>query len=528
MQTKHRTLRGFLAAAFSVLLSIGAAHAATFRYADQGDALSMDPHMINEAVQLNFLGNVYEGLTGRGKRLETTPELATDWKQTSPTVWRFNLRKGVKFHDGSPFTADDVIFSFERARGEGSDVKSYIAQIREIRRIDSHAIDIVTHEPFPILPQAISLWYIVSKAWCEQNGAMRPVDVRKGTENFASTRANGTGPFQLKSRAPGVRTVLVPHPGWWGKAEHNVTEAIFTPIGNDATRVAALVSGEIDMMQPVPLQDVPRIKANANLKVLQSPEIRTIFLGMDQSRDELLSSSVKGKNPFRDRRVRQAFYQAIDIETIRSRIMRGASTPTGLMVAPAVLGFAPELDRRLPFDPAVAKRLLAEAGYPSGFQVGMNCPNDRYVNDAEICQAIAAMLAKVGVKVNLMAEPKALYFPRILRRDTSFYMLGWTPGSQDSHNALFALMASPGDNGQGQYNLGGYANAQVDRLTREIASENDPAKRNALIAEAFRLHQEDIGHIPLHQQPLTWGMRRNVELVQLANNFNFLRWVVVR
>jgi peptide/nickel transport system substrate-binding protein len=518
----------FQAVAASMWLVVGAAQAKSFTYADQGDVLSMDPHMLNESLLLNFTGNVYEALVGHGRQLELQPELATDWKRTSPTVWRFNLRKGVKFHDGSPFTADDVIFSYERARSEGSDMKTYVGQIKEIRKVDSHAIDIVTLEPFPILPNVVALWYVMSKSWCEKNNAVRPVDVRKGTENYASTHANGTGPFMLKSRQPGVRTELVVNPGWWGKPEHNLTEVAFLPIANAATRVAALISGEIDMMEPVPLQDVQRLQRDPNLKVLQGPELRTIFLGMDQKRDELLFSNVKGKNPFKDRRVRQAFYQAIDIEAIRSRIMRGAATPSGLMVAPGINGFDPALNERLPYDPGAAKRLLAEAGYPDGFEVGMNCPNDRYVNDAEICQAVAVMLARVGVKVELVAETKATFFPKILSRNTSFYLLGWTPGTYDSYNPLFSLMCTPGQGGQGQFNLGIYSNARVDELTAAIASETDRGKRQGMISEAFKIHAGDIGHIPLHQQMLTWGMKKNIELVQLADNFNYLRWVVVK
>jgi peptide/nickel transport system substrate-binding protein len=519
--------RTLAVAVLSLGLAAGA-QAVQFKYADQGDSLSMDPYMLNESLLLNFTGNMYEGLVGRGKKLELQPELATDWKQTAPTVWRFNLRKGVKFHDGSPFTADDVIFSLERARAEGSDMKTYVGEIKEIRKVDDHAIDIVTNRPFPILPEVIYLWRIMPKQWSEKNNATRPVDVRKGVENFASNNANGTGPFMLKSRQPGVRTVLVPNPNWWGKPEHNLTEVIFTPIGNDATRVAALISGEIDMMQPVPLQDVARLNANPSLKVMQGPELRTIFLGMDQKRDELLFSSVKGKNPFKDRRVRQAFYQAIDVEAIRKNIMRGAAAPTGLMIAPGINGFVPDLNTRLPYDPEAAKKLLADAGYPNGFEVGMNCPNDRYVNDAEICQAVAAMLARVGVKVNLNAETKATYFPKILSRNTSFYMLGWTPGSYDSHNPLYALMATPGEGGQGQFNLGAYSNPKVDDLTGKIASEIDKAKRDAMIRDAFKIHQDDIGHIPLHQQALAWAMKKNVELVQQPDNFNYLRWVVVK
>jgi peptide/nickel transport system substrate-binding protein len=369
---------------------------------------------------------------------------------------------------------------------------------------------------------------MMSRAWSEKNNATTPVDVRKGKENAATLKANGTGPFMLKAREPGVKTVLVNNPNYWEKVESNVTEAVFTPIKNDATRVAALITGEIDMMEPVPLQDVEKLRTNGDLVILQGPELRTIFLGMDQSRDELLFSSVKGKNPFKDKRVRQAFYQAIDIDAIRTRIMRGASTPTNLMVAPGIRGFSSDLNKRLPYDPAAAKKLMVEAGYHDGFEVGMNCPNDRYVNDSLICQAIAAMLAKIDVKVNLTAETKVTYFPKILSRNTSFYLLGWTPSSYDSHNALFALMMSPGANGQGQFNLGSYGNKRIDALGPQIASELDEVKRNAMIAEAFKLHSDEVGHLPLHQQALAWAMRKNVTLVQLPDNNNWLKWVVVK
>jgi peptide/nickel transport system substrate-binding protein len=514
--------------AAALALAFGTASAATLRVANQGDATSMDPHSLNESLQLSVTGNVYEPLVGRDEKLALKPALATAWRQTSPTVWRFELRKGVTFHDGTPFTADDVVFSFRRAAGEGSDMKSYTASIKEVRKIDAHTVEIETTAPFPILPDVISLVYIMSKKWCEDNKAELPVDRRKGVENAASFRANGTGPFRLRERQPTTRTTFQRNPNYWGKIEGNVTEVIFTPIGNDATRVAALLSGEIDLMEPVPLQDVPRIAANPNLKVMQGPELRTIFLGMDQKRDELLQSSVKGKNPFKDKRVRQAFYQAIDIETIKSRVMRGAATPTGLMVAPGIKGFVPELNKRLPYDPDAARKLLAEAGYPNGFEVGMNCPNDRYVNDGEICQAVAANLARIGVKVNLQAESKATYFPKILRRDTSFYLLGWTPGTYDSHNPLNALMHTPNDKGQGQFNLGSYSNPRVDELTNLIQSETDQAKRNAMIAEAFKIHQDDIGHIPLHQQALAWGMKKNVDVVQLPDNFMPFRYIHVK
>jgi len=505
-----------------------AAGAVTFKFADQGDSISMDPHSLNETLQLNITGDMYEPLVGRGKQLELVPLLATSWKQTAPTVWRFTLRPNVKFHDGTPFSADDVIFSYERAKAEGSDMKTYVGPIKEIKKVDDLTVDIVTSEPFPILPDTINQWYMMSKTWCEKNNATTPVDVRKGKENAATLKTNGTGPFMLKSREPGVRTVLVPNPNYWTKIESNVTEAIFTPIGNAATRVAALISGDIDMMEPVPLQDVDKLKADPNLKVMVGPELRTIFLGMDQSRDELLYSNVKGKNPFKDKRVRQAFYQAIDENAIAKTIMRDAATPSGLMIAPGIRGYAKDLNTRLPYDPVAAKKLLTEAGYPNGFIVSMNCPNDRYVNDAQICQAVSAMLAKIDVKVNLNAETKVTYFPKILSRDTSFYLLGWTPGSYDAHNAIYALLMSPGPSGRGQFNLGSYADKKVDDLGNEIAGELDAKKRDAEIAELFKIHRDAVGNIPLHQQALAWAMKKNVELVQLADNNNWLKWVVVK
>ncbi len=526
MTFNMKLLQAAVLAAFG-MASLGAG-AQTVRIANQGDSLSMDPHSLNESLQLSVTGNVYEGLVGRNKDLSVAPGLATSWKQTSPTVWRFELRKGVQFHDGTPFTADDVLFSMARTQVEGSDMKSYTNDVKEVRKISDHVVEIETKAPFPILPDVLTGVYIMSKKWCETNQAQRPVDRRKGIENAASFRANGTGPYRLRERQPNVRTTFVRNGNYWGKVDGNAQEVIFTPIGNDATRVAALLSGEIDVMEPVPVQDIDRVNGSANTKVLVAPELRTIFLGMDQKRDELLFSNVKGKNPFKDKRVRQAFYQSIDIEGIKKTVMRGASNPTALMVGPGINGFQPELNKRLPYDPDAAKKLLAEAGYPSGFEVTMNCPNDRYVNDARICQTVAANLSRIGVKINLAAETKGTYFPKILRRDTSFYLLGWTPATYDAHNALNALMACVDDKGAGQFNLGSYCNPKVDQLTKAIQSETDKTKRNAMIREAFQIHAADVGHLPLHQQALAWGISKKINLVQMGDNYMPFKWITVQ
>ena len=524
MKKTRQLVATALFAALSAASLVG--HAQTIRIANQGDALSMDPHSLNESLQLSTTSNVYEPLVGRNKDLSLAPALATAWKQTSPTVWRFELRKGVQFHDGTPFTADDVLFSFARTQVDGSDMKSYTNDFKEVRKINDHTVEIETKTAFPILPDVISQVFMMSKKWCEANNATGPVDRRKGIENAASFRANGTGPFRLRERQPNVRTVFVRNGSYWGPIEGNVAEVVFTPIGSAPTRVAALLSGEIDVMEPIPVQDIDRVNNNPGTRAITGPELRTIFLGMDQKRDELLYSSVKGKNPFKDKRVRQAFYQAIDIEGIKKTVMRGASNPSALMVGPGINGFQPDA-KRLPYDVEAAKKLMAEAGYSNGFEVSMNCPNDRYVNDDRICQAVAANLSRINVKINLQAETKGTYFPKVLRRDTSFYMLGWTPSTYDAHNALNALMACVDDKGTGQFNLGAYCNPKVDELTKKIQAETDTAKRNAMIKEAFDLHSADIGHLPLHQQALAWGVSKKVKLVQLADNYMLFKWMSI-
>jgi peptide/nickel transport system substrate-binding protein len=366
----------------------------------------------------------------------------------------------------------------------------------------------------------------MSKAWSEQNGAAAPASIKAKQENYATSNANGTGPFRIQARQVGVKTTLVPNGAWWGTPEHNLTEVVFTPIQSDATRVAALLSGEVDMVYPVPQQDAARISGTGKHQLLTGFELRTIFLNMDQARDELLESSVKGKNPFRDKRVRQALYQAIDMEAIKSRIMGGTSHIAGTMVAPGINGYDAKLDVRLPFDPESSKKLLAEAGYPGGFEIGMDCPNDRYVNDEKICQAVVGMLARTGVKVNLLAQTRTKYFEKILSRNSTFSLLGWQPLSYDAHSTLQDAIDTPKDK-VGTYNVGSFSNKRIDELTDLIETEVDPAKRQALITEALTIEKNEIGHIPLHQAGLAWGVRKGVS-VHLRNDDSLeLKWVKV-
>ena len=525
--------RGLLAAAAAVGIMTGAAgaDAETFKWAFQGDIQTLDPHGLFETFTLGFQSNFYDGLVTRTPDLQLRPALATSWENIEPTVWRFTLRQGVTFHNGNAFNADDVIFSVDRIRSEGSDLKVVANLIKEVVKVDDYTVDLITPRPDPILPLQLEFFLIMDKEWSEEHGTTAATNIKGDDQgNYANLHENGTGAYMVKERQPDVRTVLVPNPNWWDDNKSNVTEAVFTPIGQDATRVAALISGDVDMAYPVPVQDWGRLEDAAGVSPLTGVEARTIFLGFDQDRDELLYSSVKGKNPFKDVRVRRAFYQAIDIQAIRDKIMRGASTPSNLMIAPQINGYNPVLNVRLPYDVAKAKALLAEAGYPDGFEVTMDCPNDRYVNDERICQAVASMLAKIGVKIDLLAQTKSKYFAKVLAQngyDTSFFLLGWTPTTFDAHNAISSLMVCRVD-GKGSFNLGGYCNKRVSELADLIQVETDPAKRQALIDEVNKIHSDEVGHIPLHQQPLSWGVSDKVTVAQRADNVFQLQYVTVK
>ena len=514
--------------ALALAVSAAPAAAKTFRFAFQGDLNALDPYTLNETFTSGVMGNVMEGLTKRDKELKIIPGLAERWEIVDPLRWRFYLRKGVKFHNGEDFTADDVIFSLARVRSPGSQLKTRAPADMQAVKVDDHTIDFVLTSPNPILHAEWDTWYIFSKAWSEANGATQAQPATALSLSPFAVKANGTGPFSLVSHEPGVKTVFKPNANWWGKVEHNLTEVVFQTIKSDSTRVAALLSGDIDMMDPVPVQDVERVKNSPGTKVLTGPELRTIFLHMDSLRDELLYSNVKGKNPFKDPRVRRAVYQAIDMEAIHTKIMRGLSANSALLISPLLFARANEF-KRWPHDPAAAKKLLAEAGYADGFEVEMDCPNDRYVNDEAICQAVTQMQARIGIKVRLNSLPKSKYFEKAgvtSKFNSSFNLLGWTPGSFDSWNVVENILGCRDADGKGSglFNYGGYCNPRIQALNKVILVETDVAKRNEMIAEAFRINHEEAGVIPLHQQALVWGVSNKVDIAQRADNQILFYW----
>jgi len=502
------------------------AGAATFRWANDGDVNAMDPATRQETVQLSFLSNIYEPLVRRDAKLKLEPALAVSWEQTSATAWRFHLRPNVKWQDGSPFTADDVVFTLKRIQSKDSSMRAPLSPVKEARKIDDLTVEFETFQPDPIFLQEQTNLLIMSKAWCEAHNATEPVTIGKD-DNYALHYAMGTGPFRLVSREPDRRTVVEKNPGWWDKPVHNLDRVEFNVIASAPTRVAALLSGEMDMIYSVPPQDIARIKQTDGLKLLETPELRTIYLGFNQSRNELASSDIKNKNPFRDVNVRRAVALAIDEPIIASRVMLGLGRPSYEMWGPGVIGYDAALDVRSKSDPAKARQLLAEAGYPNGFKVALDCPNDRYVMDEQICTAIVPMLARVGIKVDLNAQTKTKFFTKILspNYDTDFYMLGWTPATYDAHNVLYTLLGTR--NGKrGEVNCGGYSNPALDALTDKIAVETDKDRRNDMIHQAVQIIQNDVASLPLHQQVIVWAAKNDIELVQPADNsfpFRFVR-----
>ncbi len=510
-------------------LSLGAAsvHAKTFKWTSASDIPTWDIHSQNNALSNGIHAAVYESLVYYNSRtFKPEPVLATAWKQVSPTQLRLTLRTGVKFHDGSPFGADDAVFSIERAMSKTSNFAVYTAGIDRVVKVDANTIDVFTKDPNPVLINQLTELRMMNKAWAEKNNSTAPKDIKTQDENFAHRNANGTGPFMLKEWQPDQKMVLNRNPAWWGKSEGNVTEIVYTPVRNVSTRMAALLSGAVDLVLDPSPQDLGRIRSSPEFKVIDGVENRTIFFGMDQFRNELPGSDVKGKNPLKDQRVRQALYQAIDIDTIARVTLRGLGQPTGALVSPQVTGWTEAVHKRYPFDAAAAQKLLADAGYPTGFEVDFACPNNRYINDEAICQAVTAMWARVGVKAKLRTLPLVTYFPMIQRYEASIYMLGWGVPTFDAMYSLQSLVRTVGAQGDGNYNVGRYSNPQMDALIERAKKETNLKLRTELMTKALALQNQDVAHIPLHNQVIPWAMKKNIDVVHRADNR--LDWRLVK
>ena len=511
-------------AALAAVISTSAT-AETFKWAGKTDPQTMDPHAVNSAPVLGFLNNVYEGLVRRGKDMAIEPALATSWEPIGDGEgWRFNLRQGVKFHDGSDFDASDVIFSYNRASSDAADVKGWFAPIAEVKMVDDFTVDFLTKAPNPIFPDSIANWMIMDETWSSQMGADLP-DKENG--NNATINANGTGAFVLADRQPGLETTLKPFDGWWGEAEHNITEATYTPIQNSATAVAALLSGDVDMINPVPIQDAKRLADTDGVNVIQGIEARVIMLGFGHESDTLKYGAMAGKpNPFQDVRVREAVAKAVNVPAILQTIMRGNAEAASQLVSPAMRGYSDANSARPDYDVEGAKALLADAGYADGFSFGLKCPNDRYLNDEAVCQAVVSMLAQIGITAELDAMPVRNYWPELREDNFDMYLLGWSPGTFDHEHPVRFLASTPNSEKKlGSWNFGGYSNTRIDELLPMIQSEIDDGKRQAMIDEVTSLYQSEHAYVTMYVPPLVWGARDGIELTQRPDNFFILRWV---
>ena len=518
------------ALAVTALAAAGLTHAATLRIAGANDILTFDPAGQNHQTTLAYQQMVYESLIRYDEKYQITPSLATKWTFVSPTQLRFELRKGVKFHDGAPFTADDVVFSLTRTMTPPSNLTSATQSVKEVKKVDDHTVDVILKGPSPVVLRELVEARIMNKAWAEKNNATKAQDYKAKEENFASRNANGTGPFTLVGWQPDTKTTLKKNPNWWDKPKGNIDEIVFTPIKSAATRSAALISGQVDMVVDPPVQDLERIKRDPNIRVIEGPENRTIFFGFDQFRDELMGSNIKGKNPLKDKRVRQALYQAVDMAAIEKTVMRGLGKPTGTMIAPMVNGWTKELGARASkYDVNAAKKLLADAGYPQGFELTLDCPNDRYVNDEAICQAVTAMWTRIGVKTKLQTNPMSIHSAKIQKFDVSAYMLGWGVATFDALYSLDSLMSTKdGKTSAGVYNGGRFSDAKLDGMIQQIKVEMDAPKRDALINDALKLVKDEYYYLPLHHQIRPWAMRKNVDTPHRADDRPMPAWTTIK
>ena len=467
------------------------------------DILNYDPFLGAVGTHQYMLARgIFETLTRYNEKLEPQPELATSWNISDNGLQlTLNLRKGTKFHSGREFTADDVVFSLRTVQDpKYAALNRPLALPLTAEAKDKYTVTLSTEKPYAAIFDALDGLFIVDRDTAEPGFPQKAV---------------GTGPFKQGQRVPGDFARFERFDDYWG-GPAPLDGFELRPVPDLSALAISLESGALDVAWRLSYPDYVRLRNTGKFQVLPGAPAASYY-------DLTLNTTTP---VFKDKRVRQAIYQALDMEAIKSRIMGGTSHIAGTMVAPGINGYDAKLDVRLPFNPDASKKLLAEAGYPSGFEIGMDCPNDRYVNDEKICQAIVGMLARVDIKVNLLAQTRTKYFEKILSRNTTFSILGWQPLSYDAHSTLQDVINTPVDK-VGTYNVGSFSNARIDALTNQIEVEGDPAKRQALISEALGMHKAEIGHIPLHQAGLAWGVRKGVSVVLRNDDSLELRWVKV-
>jgi len=504
----------FLGVYVALLLSLipfapGNAAGNVLRWGNGNDAFTVDPHSFDHTHTDELQQQVYETLLGLDSDMAVTGHLAVQWKPLNYTTWEFKLREGVRFHDGSPFTAEDVVFSIKRARAETSAFRVQLQAVTEVKIIDPYTVHVTTSVPDPLLWETLLRVRIMSKAWSERHGVTSPANFTAGEETYASGHANGTGPFVLKEFDRVGRIVLVRNPDWWGleRYPHNIDRIERVMLKSTPEGVDALLEGRIDFLQELPYDGIERLERAPGIRIVRMPWLYTARLGLNQEPNELRSSNIKGRNPFRDKRVRQAMYLAIDSQTLINDVLGGLATPAGMLVPPGVNGYSAELAKRPPYNPERAKALLAEAGYPSGFSITLDCPRGwSLFRGDKVCRALAEQFSAIGIDVDVNFLPGGALMGKITGGQSDFFALG-TEMVLDSQWILDFLLHS-----NGVQNFIGYANPRVDELIEASRKEMVRYARDVLLREVWHIVNNDFAYLPLHHPRVVWAMREDLDL----------------
>lgn len=511
----------------SMLLGFGTAIAAEITIGLKLEPSSIDPHYHNLTPNNSMARHIFDRLIHTNEKQQLEPGLAVSWKPINETTWELKLRKGVKWHDGTPFTADDVLFTWERAPNVEKSPSSFnlYIKLKTLKKIDDHTIHLITPKPYPLVPNDISQINIISKK--HGQGAT--------TGDYNSGKAAiGTGPYKLVEWVPSDRLILVKNPDYWGK-KAQFDKVTFKPIKSDPTRVAALLAGDVDMIDVVPTADIANLKKNPKVVLSQGVSNRVIYLHMDHDRDNSpFITDAGGKNPLKDWKVRKAISKAINRPAIVERVMESIAIPAGQLLPEGFFGVSPNLKPEA-YDLEGAKKLLAEAGYPNGFGVTLHGPNDRYINDYKICQAIAQMLARIGIKTQVETMPKAVYFAKASRGGPggtpafSFILVGWGAGTGEASSPLKSLLHTwDKARGFGASNRGRYSNPEVDKMVEDALATVDDAKREKLLQKATEIAIQDLGIIPLHYQVNTWATRKGLAYTPRTDEHTNAMGIIVK
>ncbi len=503
----------------AMLAAAGATHAAELNFGVSSFPLSVDPHFYNGIGDRSMALHLYSRLVEQKPDMTPIPGLATSWKAVSDTEWEFQLRPGVQWQDGQPFTAQDVVFSIGRAGNIPNSPLGFAPQVRAITGVTAtgeHTIKITTSRPVPTLPLDLASIAIVAKHAAEG----------VASADFATGPAHtGTGPYKLVSFTGNDRAVLERNPNYWGDAPayDRVTMRF---IANDASRGAALLWGDVDLIDAPNENDLPRMKADPKIRVSQVQGNRDIFYLPDSSRTgpspDVTDNSGKPlpHNPLHDLRVRQALAMAVNRQALADRVLLGSVLPMEQIMWPGAYSYAPGI-KALPYDPDRAKALLAEAGYPDGFHITIHTFADRPTH-VPAGQAVAQMWTRIGVRTQVEALPVAVYVPRAGKQEFSMPAMSWGSGSGEVGTTLLnVFVTNDAAKGRGPANWGGYSNPAFDTLVEKAMSTIDDAAREKLLVQATGILAEDVGYIPLYTLINSWASKKSVIFEARPDQFNF-------